>query len=181
MADSQQNRFRILLDTWQARIGSVFGWVCMVFWAVIGVYGLAAILSGEAKETAEWVLPFVCFALAFLHFLIIRSARKTKALIADFRLYCAVFAQAPEKSIPDLAASLNIPREQAMARLQEMCRHGYFNGFIDHVRQQMRFSVSSAAAKAGPQPVVYCPGCGARNAVSHPGAHCQYCDAPLNS
>ncbi len=183
MADSRQNRFRIFLDIWLARIGSLFGWVLLVFWLVPGVYGLFEILLGKAESTADLAMPWICFGLAFLHYLVIRSARKTKALIADFRLYCAVFAHSPEKSIPDLAETLNVPKEEAMKRLKEMCRRGYFNGYIDYSRQQMRFASSPApkgAAENQPKTVVYCPGCGARNAIVHSGDTCQYCESPLN-
>ena len=182
MVNSQQNRFRIFLDTWLARIGGVFGWIWLIFWIVPGVYGMAEIIAGKADRTVDYVMPWVCLAFAFLGILLIRSARKTKALIADFRLYCAVFAHSPEKSIPALAETLNLPADEAMNNLQAMCRRGYFNGYIDHTCRQMRFTHSALSQPAAPQPlaVISCPGCGARNTVARSGETCRYCDAPLN-
>ena len=184
MAKGQQNQARIFLDIWLARLGSVFAWVWLVFWGMIGIVGLGEILFGNAQDAMDWVMPLVCLGLAYLHYLLVKAARKTKELVADFRLYCAVFARTPDKSIPDLAAALNVSPDAAMSSLQEMCKRGYFNGYIDHVHKQMRFSCapSSAANEQESQPVtvVYCPGCGARNAIARTGDTCRYCDAPLH-
>ena len=36
----EKKKIRIILDTWIARIGAVFGWICLVFWALMGLMGL---------------------------------------------------------------------------------------------------------------------------------------------
>ena len=179
MANKSYRPFRITLDLWLARFGSVFGWVWMIFWIVPGVYGLFEVILGKAETTADFVMPWICFGLAFPHYLIIRSARKTRALIADFRVYCAVFAQEPDKSIPEAAKALKEPVETVFRQLKEMCGRGYFNGYIDHRTQRMVFPGCEQEQTGGGVTVVHCPGCGAPNAVSSGGGACRYCDAPL--
>ena len=46
MAKGQQNQARIFLDIWLARLGSVFAWVWLVFWALIGVTGIGMYVLG---------------------------------------------------------------------------------------------------------------------------------------
>lgn len=168
--------FRVFLDTWLARIGRVFAWVWLVFWALIGVTGLGMMFDGQPKESTDYVLPFFCLGLAALHWLLLRYIRRSGALIDDFHLYCSVLATQREKSIPDLAATLKQPESVVMNRLQTMCRRGYIHGHIDYPNKRLVFP----AEKGGPDArVVACPGCGARNAVKKPGDPCRYCGAPL--
>ena len=104
------------------------------------------------------------------------ASRKTKRLIKDFRLFCPVLAHEPDKFVPQLAATLNKPLVEVKSQLIEMCRRGYFNGYLDHQRQQLVF----AAQSSSPLHVRYCPGCGAKNAIKKTGDACRYCGAPLN-
>ena len=160
---------RIILDIWIARLGSVFGWVFLVFWAMMGIVGLANI--GEAQDGMDRVLPFVCLGLAALHYLLIRAMKKTRDLVGDFRLYSAVLAQDPDKEISGIANALKIPQEQVVKRLQEMCRRGYFSGHINFQTQQMELNTDLS--------IEHCPGCGATTAISRTGDTCRYCGAPL--
>ena len=177
MASIQNNPVRIGLDLWLARFGSVFAWFWMIFWIMLGLVGLGEMIGGKASEPVDFVMPFVSLALGAAHLLLLRACRKTKKLIADFRLYCAVFAREPDKSVPDLAGTLGISLEEAMGRLQEMCRRGYFNGYIDHQKQRMQFY---AAEDQQNLYVAYCPGCGAKTAIQQAGDACRYCGAPLH-
>ena len=179
MVHSQQNRFRIFLDTWLARIGSLFGWAWMVFWGLIGLVGFGEIFIEGPEDALDIVMPFLCLFLAFLHFLLIRSARITKQLIADFRVYCAIFAKEPDKSIPEMAKTVNAPLSAVQDQLKKMCRRGYFNGYIDYQSQRMVFP--GGETDGGDVTILHCPGCGAPNAVSDKGGTCRYCDAPLTS
>ena len=67
----QKRKTRIILDIWIARIGSAFGWVCLVFWAMMGLVGLADL--GTAKDNIDRIMPFICIGLAALHYLLIRK------------------------------------------------------------------------------------------------------------
>ena len=174
MTDGGSSRNRTILDTWIARFGSVFAWTWMVIWAMMGIVGISDLISGNAPETVDKVMPFVCVAMAALHFLLIRKCRKTKALVRDFRAYCAVLSGNSDHSLPRLAQTLNIPAETVAANVQEMCRRGYFNGYLDHQAQRIVFNNQQPQVN-----VVYCPGCGARNSVSGNGGVCRYCDSPL--
>ena len=174
MTDGGSSRNRTILDIWIARFGSIFAWTWMVIWAMMGIVGMSDLISGKAPETVDKVMPFVCVAMAALHFLLIRKCRKTKALVRDFRLYSSVLAKEPNRSIVEMAKTLNIPAETAAANVQEMCRRGYFNGYLDHQAQRMVFNHQQPQGN-----VVYCPGCGARNSVSRNGGACRYCDSPL--
>ena len=167
----QERKTRVVLDIWIARLGSVFGWIFLVFWTMMGVVGLAEL--GSAPDTTHRVMPFVCLGLAALHYLLIRAMRKTKDLVGDFRLYSSVLAQDPDKEIAGIANALKIPQEQVTRRMQEMCRRGYFNGHIDFKAQRMELD-------HGPVSVEHCPGCGATTAISRTGDTCRYCDAPLH-
>ena len=92
----QKKKLRITLDIWVARIGSVFGWICLVFWALIGIVGLTEL--PEAESRMDYIAPFICLGLAAVHYLLIRAMRNTKELVADFRLYSSVLAQDPSPS-----------------------------------------------------------------------------------
>ena len=115
-----EKKTRIILDTWIARIGSIFGWCCLVFWAVPAIVGLAEL--PEAKRSVDYAAPVICLGLAAVHWLLIRAMKRTKELVKDFRLYSSVLAQDPDKSIPGIAEALKLPEEQVMNRLQAMCR-----------------------------------------------------------
>ncbi len=182
MGNSQQNRFRMILDSWLARIGSLFGWVWMVFWGLIGLVGLGTLLVEGPEDALDIMMPFLCLGMALLHYLLIRFSGKTKQLIADFRVYCVVFASEPDKSIPEMAKAVNETLSAVMEKLKEMCRRGYFNGYIDYRTQRMVFpSFGQEQTDGGSVTVIHCPGCGAPNAVASAGGVCRYCDAPLIS
>ena len=167
----QKKKTRVILDIWLARIGSVFSWIFLVFWAIMGAVGLAEL--GEAKDGVHRVMPFVCLGLAALHWQLIRKARNTGKLVEDFRLYSSVLAQDPEKEISGIAEALKIPQETVMRRLQEMCRRGYFSGHINFQTRQMVLEPESGLS------IEHCPGCGATTAISSAGDVCRYCGTPL--
>ena len=166
----QERKTRVVLDIWIARLGSVFGWIFLVFWTMMGAVGLAEL--GSAEDATHRVMPFVCLGLAALHYLLIRAMRKTKDLVGDFRLYSSVLAQDPDKEIAGIANALKIPQEQVTRRMQEMCRRGYFNGHINFKAQRMELDPGSVS-------VEHCPGCGAVTAINRTGDRCRYCGAPL--
>ena len=166
-----KGKTRVVFDTWIARLGSVFGWICLVFWALMAAAGFARL--GEARDGMDRALPFICLGLAAVHYLLIRAMRKTKELVEDFRLYSSVLAQDPDKEIAGITETLKIPQEQVMRRLQEMCRRGYFDGHINFRTQRMELNAAKGVS------VERCPGCGAATAVSRTGDVCRYCGAPL--
>lgn len=176
MANEQNNPFRIVCDTWLARIGSFNAWFWLILWTLMGIVGLGDWMNGKAADTVDKVMPFVSFGFAAANILLLLASRKTKRLIKDFRLYGPVLAHEPDKSVPQLAAALNKPLVEVKSQLIEMCRRGYFNGYLDHQRQQLVF----AAQPSSPLHVRYCPGCGAKNAIKKTGDACRYCGAPLN-
>ena len=179
MNASQQNTLRPLIDKWIARAGGAAAWAGIILWAMLCLVGFSSLIwpaSGKTLEGVDYVMPFVCAGLALLHGRLLLSVRRTKKLLRDFCLFCAVFAGEPDKSISDLAAALNLPLEQVMASLGEMCRRGYFNGYIDHQKQRMIFN---SAGEAQSLYAIQCPGCGARSAVQGQGGVCRYCGAPL--
>ena len=172
---AHQNNGRVLWDAVFARIGVIFAWFFIVFWAIICIGGFVSLFTEIVHEnSADYYMPYVALALSALHVRMLLSAKRTKRLISDFRTYCAVLAQEPDKSIPDLAAALNLPPKEVENQLKKMCSRSYFNGYIDYKRQRMVFSQGADEVT-----LVYCPGCGAANAVSTAGAVCRYCGAPL--
>lgn len=169
--DMQRKRIRITLDIWIARLGIIFGWICLVFWAIMGAVGLSEL--GEAEDGVDRVMPFIALGLAALHYLLIRAMRYTRNLVEDFRLYSSVLAQDPDKEISGIAEALKIPQETVMKRLQAMCRRGYFNGHINYKAQRMELEPELGLS------VEHCPGCGATTAIGNTGDVCRYCGAPL--
>jgi len=171
-----QRRFRVRLDTFLAHAGKALGWIGAVFWGVIGLVGLSEMLFGGADRPIDRVMPFICLGLAALHGLLIWSASGMKELIRDFRLYSAALARDADKSILGLSQRLGLPLETVLQRLQKMCRRGYFNGFLNLRDQCLCLHTDEPLS----QQVVYCPGCGAGNAVSRAGGVCRYCGSPLS-
>ncbi len=167
----ETRKYRIIIDIWVARIGSAFGWICLVFWALIGAVGIGEL--PEAKDGVSVAMPFICFGLAAVHWLLVRAARNTRRLVGDFRLYSSVLARDPEKNIGGIAKALKIPEEQVMKRLQAMCRRGYFNGHINFMTKRMEMNTGEDFS------VEHCPGCGAATAIIRTGDVCRYCGAPL--
>ena len=171
----QKNTSRVTVDKVLSLLCRISGWFWAVFWVTIGVVGLFQVLAGKPDAKAvDWAMPFICLGIAALNVRLIRYANRLSQLLKDFRLYCAVFAREPDKSIPDLAAALNLPAEDVLKRLQTMCKRGYFNGYIDFQQQRMLLDTAGGDSK-----VISCPGCGARSAVSAPGGRCPYCGSPL--
>ena len=177
MADKspQQNAGRILKDTRQARVRRALGWTGLIFWLLISIAMFFKLFSEPTHENpADYYMPYVSLALAGLHAWMLLSSKRISRLIQDFRLYCGVLSREPEHSAAQISRILNQPLEKVMSDLQEMCKRGYFNGYLDHQSQCVVFNHQPAETN-----VVYCPGCGARNAISRAGDRCRYCDSPL--
>ena len=170
--DNGTKKTRILIDLWVSRIGSYFAWFWFTVWALVGIVGISELISGEAKEPLDYFMPLICFGIAALNFLMIRSCRRTKALISDFRLYSSVWSGSGKKSIQELAQKLKKDPDSIRDRILEMCRRGYYSGTFDFSEQTIVFE------KAGPS-IRQCPGCGATNAVQKNGDKCLYCGSPL--
>jgi hypothetical protein len=155
----------------------VIAWAGLVLWTILAIAGFSMLFGEKSHENpADYYMPYVSVGLAALNGLALLSIRRRHALLSDFRRYCAVFVREPGKSIPDLAATLGVPEETAMRQLEKMCKRRYFNGYIDYKRQCMVFTGSQDEATSD---VVYCPGCGARNAIVRMGDVCRYCGVPL--
>ena len=176
MAQKQFHPFRIHLDIWLARFGSVLGWVWFVFWALIGVVGFGDLLKGKADNSASIVMPFLCLGLAALGILIVRACRTTKELVGQFRLFCAFFSHSAEKSIAEAAKALNIAEDTAVKHLEAMCKRGYFSGYLDHRALRMVFPADASSLT-----IAHCPGCGAETAIARSGDACRYCGPPLQT
>ena len=161
-------KFRVILDFWIARIGAVFGWVCLVFWGMISIIAL----TDRKDEPLDWGMTGICIGLAALHYFLIRRMRATRELVEDFRLYSSLIAQGNDQ-IPALSGELGADEEAVMGNLQRMCRRGYFHGHMD--LQERRLVLDTA----GEQYVARCPGCGATTAIYKTGDVCRYCGAPL--
>ena len=178
----QQNTSRVLLDTWMDHLGRVIAWAGLVFWITFAIAGFATLFGETSHEnSADYYMPYVCVGLAALNGWALVSIGRRRALLSDFRRYCAVFAREPDKSIPDLAAALGIPAEKVMLSLEKMCRRGYFNGYIDHRTKRMVFTHYSYPKDAEKPDlnVIQCPGCGALNVIEKTGDACRYCGTPL--
>ncbi len=172
---AKQNSGRVLKDAVFSRIGAIYAWVCIVFWAIIAIEGFVSLASDAVHENpADYYMPYVCVALAGLHVWMLLSAKRKGRLVRDFRAYCVVLAQEPDKSISDLAATLNLPEKEVEDQIKKMCARSYFNGYIDFKRRRMVF----AGDKEG-LTLVHCPGCGAAAAIAQTGDVCRYCGAPL--
>ena len=178
----QQNAFRVRMDAWMGRLGGAIAWTGLILWAVFAIAGFSSLLSEKSHDNpADYYMPYVCVGLAALNGWALISIGRRRALLSDFRRYCAVFAREPDKSIPDLAAAVGVPAEKVMRQLEKMCRRGYFNGYIDHRTKQMVFS-NYRYPENTEKPdlnVIQCPGCGALNAIAKTGDGCRYCGAPL--
>ena len=111
-----EHRVRATVDIWIARIGTVFGW----FWCVL--YTLAAIVGfcemPDAKDNLDRVMPFICLALAALHYLLTRVARRVRKLVTDFRYYAALLAK--DKSVSALCRQVGEPAEEVEKKLAEL-------------------------------------------------------------
>ena len=168
--------FRVRVDQWIARFGTVFAWVWLVFWALMGVTGVGMWVFGQTEDATERILPYFFLGLAGLHWLLVRAFRYTRDLILDFDVSCAVRAHESDNSVSAIAKALKISDQEAMDRLQRMCRRGYFSAYVDRAKQQLVFY--TPPTPQAPQGV-FCPGCGARSAITRHGEPCPYCGAPL--
>ena len=156
------------------RLLTALGWGGVIFWGTIAVMGALDIFRGytthdvngeqvvSALETVDYVATVLCAVFAALQ---------------DFRRFTAFFAAQTEKSIPALAASLNRPEAEVISRVEDLCRKGYFNGFVDHRTRSLCFYADDPANSR--LTVSCCPGCGAKTAVANQGGVCRYCGSPL--
>ena len=171
------------------RLLTALGWGGVIFWGTIAVMGALDIFRGytthdvngeqvvSALETVDYVATVLCAVFAALHIWMILSGRRAKQRAEDFRRFTAFFAAQTEKSIPALAASLNRPEAEVISRVEDLCRKGYFNGFVDHRTRSLCFYADDPANSR--LTVSCCPGCGAKTAVANQGGVCRYCGSPL--
>ena len=162
------------MDLWIARIGAVWVWFWFVLWILVGIVGITEIVGGKETEPLDYAMPFICFGLAVVHIPLIRSFRRTKELVSDFRLYSSVFSGAGEKNVDVICRSCGTDSQTVQKRIQEMCRRGYFTGHFDLSEQTLVFDNLGDEAY-----VLQCPGCGALNAIRKNGDCCTYCGSPL--
>lgn len=172
--EKSSRRKRVWIDLWIARIGSVIAWFWLVVWALAGTVAVADLLSGQRKDSLDLFMPFICFGIAALHILLIRSFRRTKSLVGDFQLFASVLSRSDKKTVQSIAKALKKDPEWTRGRILEMCRRGYFTGQFDYTEEKIVFENVGKETT-----VIQCPGCGARNAVSRTGEKCVYCSAPL--
>ena len=161
-----KRKTRIMLDILIAHAGGVFGWVMMLFWLMTCAGGFMIM-----KGPGDLFLPILCLGFAALHWLIIRSARRTRELVKDFRLYSSILAG--DRSLDNLCAVLGLEREKVLKNLREMCRRGYIDGYLDMKLDKMAFNKTEESY------VARCPGCGATARVFRTGDVCRYCGNPL--
>ncbi len=179
---SRARVFRVYLDLWIARLGSIFAWVWLVFWGLICIVSIPGVFSEGPKDGLDLLMPLICFGLAAVHWLLVRAAKNTRKLVQDFRLYSSVLAGDPDKSVGGICRALGLKEEEVMKRLQKMCARGYFRGHIDYSAGRMVFDPlgESVSAPAGTL-AVRCPGCGAPNMLSGRSGECRYCGSPLTA
>ena len=180
---------RVQRDGFLRRFLRALGWIGLVFWGLIALMGFIDMIRGYKTagrvgdalrlplETVDYAAPCVCVLLAAGHVWMLRHSRRLKRMAEDFRLFSGFFAVQPEKSIPRLAAGLNRSPQDVTDQLQALCKRGYFNGFIDHQTQCVRFYGDDP--HASPLRAACCPGCGAKTAVADQGGVCRYCGSPL--
>ena len=172
----RQNDGQVLKDAVFARMGVIIGWIGIFLWTLLALGGFSTLFARETHENpADYYMPYVCVVLVGLHIWRLVSSKRKNCLIRDFRSYCAILAHEPDKSIPDLAATLHLPVEDVEKRIKAMCDRHYFNGYFDFARKRMVFSADTDG-----RTVVHCPGCGAANAILTSGDACRYCGAPLS-
>ena len=174
MKQTGRRKIRVWVDLWIARIGAVWVWFWFVLWILVGIVGITEIVGGKETEPLDYAMPFICFGLAVVHIPLIRSFRRTKELVADFRLYSSAFSGAGEKNVDVICRSCGTDSQTVQKRIQEMCRRGYFTGHFDLSEQTLVFDNLGDEAY-----VLQCPGCGAPNAIRKNGDCCTYCGSPL--
>ena len=119
--------------------------------------------------------PIISGLLAAAHYLLIRTAKRTRSLVQEFRLYARFLAG--NKSVNALCAAVGQSRETVLRNLMTMCRRGYIKGHIDPeadevvLEGQIDRETDQAVPGAAAVPV-RCPGCGAMNRA---GDKCRYC------
>ena len=165
--NKMEHRIRAAIDIWVARIGTAFGWVWFVLYALAAVVAFCEL--PDAKDSLDRVMPFVCLGLAAVHFLIIRVSKRTRELVSDFRYYAQLLAK--NKSIDALSRTVKEPKEEVERKLLLMCKRGYFQGRIDLQDDCLVLEDAGSAAR--------CPGCGATTRIYRNGDKCRYCGNPL--
>lgn len=161
---------RATIDIWIARIGTAFGWLWFVVYALVTIVGFCELPS--AKDTTDRVMPFVSLGLAAAHFLIIHVSKRTRKLVSDFRYYAVLLAQ--NKSISALSKQVKEPKEDVEQKLIKMCRRGYFKGYPDFGNDCLKFTSVATPYAAR------CSGCGATTRIFKAGDVCRYCGNPLS-
>ena len=175
MSITETKKSRIIFDSWIARIGSYTGWFWLAVWTLGGIVGLVDLFSGKTNDSVDIAMPFVSFGIASLNILLIRSSRRTKLLIQDYRLFSSVISDTGKKSVHEIAAKLKKDPEWIRERIQLMYRRGYFSGPFEFSDQKTEIDKNPAATPY----ITKCPGCGAANSIRESGDRCVYCGSPL--
>lgn len=133
--------------------------------------------AGLAEKDANKSIPFFFLATGILGVWLIVRGMRTKALLADFRLYASILATNKEKSVEKIASATNQPLNTVMKKVNAMCRRHYFSGHLDYAEKRVIFESDASASSS----VIHCPGCGAKALVEANGSHCAYCGSPLTA
>ena len=158
------NRRLATWDIWVARIGSVFGWI------LIALFLLAGLVS-FLMDPPYIVIGIVLLVIAALMIVLLFSFRKTRNRVKGFRYYANALVH--DKSITNLSANVGEPKEEITKKLQQMCRRGYFDGYVDIKGDRLVLTEGGGAYAAK------CPGCGAKTTIYKTGDCCRYCGIPL--
>ena len=177
----------ILAAQLRQKIDSVLG----AFSALMAVGGFGVFFTDDKGKRFD--MTYLIFALVFaaLAVWLILKARKTKALVRNFKNYVQLLAADPENSLENLAGATNSSLDEVKKNLREMINRKFFaNASIDEknnrlvIRRandmQQIIANSEAAGRPVQQTTVKCPGCGATIAVERGKVvPCDYCGTML--
>lgn len=175
-AKKERTRPRVWIDMILSWVETVFGiyWLCIFsLICMVGTYEALDSSYEYVDRTVAIPAVILCFGLAIGAFLIIRASFKTRKLIGTFRYYSTYLVR--DKSIADLARCVNEPEEDVRAKIEQMCRRGYFSGKFDPESNKLVFNMPATPY------VARCPGCGATTNIYKTGDTCRYCGNPLEA
>jgi len=119
-------------------------------------------------------------------FLLNGISRRMKVTGERYKKYIVLVVNHSQTSIDAIASAMGVPRNVAMADLQEMIKRGYFKGaYIDKANREIHIARPSTQPQQETQAImpekriVNCQSCGADNIVVGRFGECEYCGSLL--
>lgn len=154
------------------------------FGIIIVFFGILGTAASADKAEYRHNIPFILVTIGIGIFMLC-AAKHKKKLRNRAEVYAMCLADKPESELTEIAKSMNISLEKAVAELEELIGKDYLNNiYIDRAEGRVKIlSCENGGLRLiNGYRFVTCKSCGGSNRITEnsAGKRCSYCKAPLD-